>query len=57
MKLRDRTLAASFKGLFERAESTRLSAFAKHLEFQYVSNIYKYYVAYKLVVEQGKSLH
>ena len=23
---------------------------------QYVSNIYKYYVAYKLVVEQGKSL-
>jgi hypothetical protein len=23
---------------------------------QYVSNIYKYYVAYKLVVEQGQSL-
>jgi membrane-bound lytic murein transglycosylase MltF len=23
---------------------------------QYVSNIYKYYVAYKLVVEQGGSL-
>ena len=23
---------------------------------QYVSNIYKYYVAYKLVVEQGESL-
>jgi hypothetical protein len=23
---------------------------------QYVSNIYKYYIAYKLVVEQGQSL-
>ena len=23
---------------------------------QYVSNIYKYYIAYKLVVEQGESL-
>jgi len=23
---------------------------------QYVSNIYKYYVAYKLVIEQGQSL-
>ena len=23
---------------------------------QYVSNIYKYYVAYKLVVQQGQSL-
>ena len=23
---------------------------------QYVSNLYKYYIAYKLVVEQGESL-
>src|SRR5271165_4473095 len=27
-----------------------------HTTIQYVSNIYKYYVAYKLVVEQGQSL-
>ena len=32
------------------------TATVQAMSVQYVSNIYKYYVAYKLVVEQGKSL-
>jgi hypothetical protein len=39
-----------------RAPYRRLRCDGEQTTAQYVSNIYKYYVAYKLVVEQGQSL-